>query len=151
MKIDPGFRALGQERARSDGGGRTAAPKAFADVMQRHQQERTQEELQQKLQQKLQDIELQGQRLARSMTVRELKLYRQMVKQFLELTVRRGIGLKDVQAMDRRGRLKRHKLLDEIDEALVAMADELLEKEQGRIELLQRVGDIRGLLINLLF
>ncbi|AJY74904.1 YaaR family protein [Paenibacillus beijingensis] len=147
MKIDPGFRTIGQERTRSDGSGRPAAPKAFADVMHQHDQERTHEELQQKLQ----DIQLQGERLTRSMTVRELKLYRHMVKQFLELTVRRGIGLKEVQAMDRRGRIKRHKLLDEIDEALVSMADELLDSEHGRIELLQRVGDIRGLLINLLF
>ena len=74
-----------------------------------------------------------------------------MVKQFLELTVRRGIGIKDVRSMDRRGRIKRHKLLDEIDEGLLSMADELLQSEEGRLELLQRIGDIRGMLINLLF
>ena len=147
MKIDPGWRPLGQDRAQSSNAGRMVQPKAFADVMQHQDQNRTREELQQKLQ----DINQQGERLARSMTMRELKAYKSMVKQFLELTVRRGIGIKDVRSMDRRGRIKRHKLLDEIDEGLLAMADELLQSEEGRLELLQRVGDIRGLLINLLF
>lgn len=106
---------------------------------------------QEQLQQKLTEIHNQGERLARTMTVRELKMYRQMVKRFLEDTVKRGIGLKELRGFDRRGRTKRYKLLDEIDSALVSMAEELLESEQGRIELLGRIGEIRGLLINLLF
>ncbi|MEC0330262.1 DUF327 family protein, partial [Paenibacillus macerans] len=44
-----------------------------------------------------------------------------------------------------------YKLLDEVDAALLAMADELLETEQGKIELLQKIGEIRGMLINLCF
>ena len=31
------------------------------------------------------------------------------------------------------------------------MADDLLEHEQGRIEILQKIGEIRGMLINLFF
>lgn len=147
MKIDPSYRTLGQERTRGDGAGKPLQQKAFSDVMQQQSQLRTQEELQQKLL----EIQRQGDRFSQSMTMRELKLYRNMVKQFLELTVRRGIGIKDVRSMDRRGRMKRHKLLDEIDESLVLMGEELLETEQGRIELLQRMGDIRGMLLNLLF
>jgi uncharacterized protein YaaR (DUF327 family) len=147
MKIDPGWRPLGQDRARDNAAGRPVQSKSFADAMRYQDQSRSREELEQKLQ----DIQLQGERLARSMTMRELKAYKAMVKQFLELTVRRGIGIKDVRSMDRRGRIKRHKLLDEIDESLLVMADELLLSEQGRMEMLQRVGDIRGLLINMLF
>ncbi len=109
--------------------------------------DRTQEQLQQKLQ----DIHRQGDRLAKIMTVRELKLYRQMIKQFLEDTIRRGVVLKEVKGFDRRGRIKRYKLLDEIDETLVSMAEDLLDSEQGRIDLLNKIGEIRGLLINLLF
>ncbi len=103
------------------------------------------------MQQKLQDIQKQGDRLAKLMTVRELKLYRQMVKQFLEDTIRRGVGLKEVRGFDRRGRVKRYKLLDEVDETLVSMAEELLDSEQGRIDLLNKIGEIRGILINLFF
>lgn len=99
----------------------------------------------------LQDIHRQGDRLAKKMTVRELMLYRQMVKQFLEDTIRRGVGLKEVRGFDRRGRVKRYKLLDEIDATLVSMAEDLLDTEEGRIELLNKIGEIRGILINLMF
>ncbi|SDX85435.1 YaaR family protein [Paenibacillus sp. CF384] len=147
MKINPGWRPLGQDRARPDLGSKPIAPKNFADVMNFQDEQRTIEQLQEKLQ----NIHNQGERLARSMTVRELRLYRQMVKQFLEDTVRRGIGMKETRGFDRRGRTKRYKLLEEIDSSLVLMGEELLESEEGRLELLQKVGDIRGILINLFF
>jgi len=115
--------------------------------MQKQQEERTQEELKRKLE----DIRLQGERLSRSMTVRELILYRQMVKDFLEDTLKRGIGLKETRGWDRRGRGKRYKLLEEVDAMLVSMGEELLQSEEGRIELLRKVGEIRGMLINLAF
>jgi hypothetical protein len=115
--------------------------------MQKHDEQRTQEELQRKLE----EIRMQGERLTRSMTLRELVLYRQMVKSFLEDTLRRGIGLKVTQGWDRRGRGKRYKILEEVDALLVSMGEELLQTEEGRLELLRKVGEIRGLLINLAF
>lgn len=99
----------------------------------------------------IKDIQLQGDRLSKSMTVRELSIYRNLIKRFLEETARRGVMLKDTKGWDRRGRGKRYKLLEEVDAALLNMADDLLDSEQGRIDLLGRVGEIRGLLINLSF
>lgn len=128
----------------------TARPtqaQSFGDMMQQQEEQRTHEELQRKLE----DIRMQGERLTRSMTVRELVLYRQMVKAFLEDTVRRGIALKETKGWDRRGRGKRYKLLEEVDAMLVAMGEELLQSEEGRIDLLHKVGEIRGILINIVF
>jgi uncharacterized protein YaaR (DUF327 family) len=147
MKINPGWRPLGQDRTRSDLGSRPIQPKNFTDIMQHQDEQRTMEQLQRQLQ----DIHNQGERLARSMTVRELQLYRRMVKQFLEDTVGRGVGMKETRGFDRRGRTKRYKLLDEVDSALILIGEELLESEEGRLELLQKIGDIRGMLINLFF
>jgi uncharacterized protein len=147
MKINPGWRPLGADRSRPDSGARPVVMKSFSDVMNVQDEQRTIEQLQEKLQ----DIHNQGERLSRSMTVRELKLYRQMVKLFLEDTVRRGVGMKETRGFDRRGRTKRYKLLDEIDSSLFSMGEELLESEEGRLKLLQSVGDIRGMLINLFF
>lgn len=147
LKIDPGYRPLKSGLGVSDSPAKPVQSKSFADVMQQHGQQATQEELNRRFK----EIQMQGDRLARSMTVRELKAYRMMVKRFLEDTVRRGVGLKESRGWDRRGRGKRYKLLDEVDAALLAMADELLETEQGKIELLQKIGEIRGMLINLCF
>lgn len=148
MKINPGWRPFGKQLKIAEN---TTSPqlqqKSFSDMMQHHEEKATQEQLQKMLQQ----IHAQADRLAKTMTVRELRLYKQLVKQFLEETARRGVHLKETKGWDRRGRSKRYKILDEIDKELLGMADSMLESEQGRIELLQKIGEIRGLLINFAF
>ncbi|WP_206424241.1 YaaR family protein [Cohnella candidum] len=147
MKIQPGFYPMNKTVQRGETANRPAPSQNFSDMMQQQEENRSHEELQRKLE----DIRLQGDRLTRSMTVRELVLYRQMVKGFLEDTVRRGIGLKETKGWDRRGRGKRYKLLEEVDALLVGMGEELLHSEEGRLDLLHKVGEIRGMLINLVF
>ncbi|WP_256762244.1 YaaR family protein [Cohnella sp. WQ 127256] len=147
MKIQPGMFPLNNTVMRGETTARPTQAQNFGDLMQQQDEQRTHEELQRKLE----DIHVQGERLNRSMTIRELVLYRQMVKAFLEDTVRRGIALKETKGWDRRGRGKRFKLLEEVDAMLVGMGEELLKSEEGRIDLLQKVGEIRGLLINIVF
>jgi len=147
MRVDQGFRPIGQNLTANDGVAKPIQSNSFSELLMQKNRQHSVEDLQLKLQ----GIQAQGERLAKHMTVRELKLYRQMVKQFLEDTLKRGIGLKEVRGFDRRGRIKRYKLLEEVDEKLVLMAEELLETEEGRIELLHNLGEIRGILINLLF
>lgn len=147
MKIQPGFYPMNKTVQRGETANRPAPSQNFSDMMQQQEENRSHEELQRKLE----DIRLQGDRLTRSMTVRELVLYRQMVKGFLEDTVRRGIGLRETKGWDRRGRGKRYKLLEEVDALLVGMGEELLQSEEGRLDLLHKVGEIRGMLINLVF
>jgi uncharacterized protein YaaR (DUF327 family) len=147
MKIQPGFYPVNKTLQLGETASRPTQAQNFGDFMQQNEEQRTHEELQRKLE----DIRLQGDRLTRSMTIRELVLYRQMVKGFLEDTVRRGIALKETKGWDRRGRGKRYKLLEEVDAMLVSMGEELLQSEEGRIDLLHKVGEIRGILINLVF
>lgn len=147
MKINPGFRPMGPDLRVGDHVAKPVTTKSFADMMQQQDRDASNEQLQQRLR----DIHQQGDRLARSMTIRELHLYKTMVKRFLEDTVRRGVGIKDTRGWDRRGRSRRYRLVEEIDEVLLALADELLQTEQGKIDLLNKVGEIRGMLINLTF
>ncbi|MEK4848921.1 YaaR family protein [Paenibacillus sp. FSL H7-0756] len=147
MKINPGYRPLKSEMLTTEAERRPVQQKNFNDVFQQQSQQKTIDELNRQIK----DIQLQGDRLSKSMTVRELAIYRNLIKRFLEETARRGVILKDTKGWDRRGRGKRYKLLEEVDAALLNMADDLLDSEQGRIDLLGRVGEIRGLLINLSF
>lgn len=148
MKINPGWRPFGKIIQHGDSSNQTPIPpKSFSDTLH-HQDEKANLE---QLNRMLKQIQVQGERLAKSMTVRELRLYKNMVKQFLEETVRRGVSIKDTKGWDRRGRGKRYKLLDEMDRYLLDMADDMLETEQGKIDLLVKMGEIRGLLINLFF
>ncbi|SDE52979.1 hypothetical protein SAMN02799630_05686 [Paenibacillus sp. UNCCL117] len=148
MKINPGWRPIGNELIRSENSSsQQLQQKSFHDMMQHQDQRATREQLQRMLDQ----IDQQGQRLAKSMTVRELRQYKLMIKSFLEETARRGVQLRETRGWDRRGRSKRYKLLEELDAELLGLADGLLESEQGRIDLLQKIGEIRGMLINLFF
>jgi uncharacterized protein YaaR (DUF327 family) len=147
MRVDQSYRPLGQSHAASGTVAKPTVSTAFSDILTSKDRANTVDELQQKIK----SIQEQGDRLARHMTVRELKLYRQMIKKFLEDTLRRGVGLKEVRGFDRRGRVKRYKLLEEVDSKLVLLAEQLLETEEGRIELLHTLGEIRGILINLAF
>lgn len=148
MKIDPNWRLFRKEIKLSD---QTTTPqmeqKNFSDTMQQQEERASQEQMKRKLQQ----IQIQGERLVKSMTLRELRNYKLMVRQFLEESVREGVGIKETKGWDRRGRGKRYKLLEEIDKQLLDMTDELLVKEQGRIELLNKMGEIKGMLLNLLY
>jgi uncharacterized protein YaaR (DUF327 family) len=147
MKINPGWRPFGQMKLPDNASSPQLQHKSFSDMMSQQEEKATTEQLQKMLQQ----ITLQAERLSKSMTVRELRQYKLMVKQFLDETVRRGVLLKETRGWDRRGRTKRYKILDEIDKELLGMADEMLESEQGRIDILHKIGEIRGMLINLSF
>ncbi|WP_322908042.1 YaaR family protein [Paenibacillus campi] len=147
MKINPGYPPLKSNSVLSETPTKTVQQKNFSDVLQNHGTHATNDEIQRQFK----AIQLQGDRLAKSMTLRELKAYQMLVKRFLEDTVRRGVKLKDTQSFDRRGRSRKYKLLDEVDSTLLSMAEELLSSEEGRIELLQRMGEIRGMLVNLLY
>ncbi|MVP02157.1 MULTISPECIES: YaaR family protein [Paenibacillus] len=148
MKINPGWHPIGKNVKVTDSAPPLQSPpKDFSAFMLKQDEKVTMEQLNRLLQQ----IGLQGDRLSRSMTLRELRQYKLLIKQFLEETARQGVTLRDTRGWDRRGRTKRYKLLEEADSTLLAMADELLETEQGRLEILQRIGEIRGMLIHLLF
>jgi len=148
MKINPGMRTFGREPLRNDSvGNASASSKPFSGFLRDEREALTQEELEKRMAR----IAQQGERLARSMTVRDLREYKLMIQRFLEDTVRKGVGLKETRSWDRRGRTRRYQLLAEIDQKLLMMADELLESEKGRMELLASIGEVRGLLIHLLF
>ncbi len=148
MKINSGWRPLNKELKVPDHlTTNLVQQKTFSEMMQQNEGKPAVTELNRMLEQ----IQLQGERLSKSMTVRELRQYKLLIKKFLEETARRGVQLRDTKGWDRRGRSKRYKLLEEIDENLLTMADDLLEHEQGRIDILQKIGEIRGMLINLLF
>lgn len=148
MKINSGFQSLQKNIPLTDPvTSQGIQNKSFSDVMQQNSDRNQREQITYILQQ----IQNQAERLSKSMTIRELRRYKLLVKQFLEETVRKGVGLKNTRGWDRRGRTRKYKLIEEIDSHLLEMTDDLLIKERGRVDILNRVGEIRGLLINLTF
>lgn len=95
------------------------------------------------------DITTAGDRVARSRNLRELARFKMLVKRFLQETVEHGMDLKQSHTWNRFGEGRRLKIIDTIDHHLVELAQDILDEEKEAIDLLARIGEIKGLLINL--
>ena len=102
------------------------------------------------IQQLLSDIEKAGERLEKSKNFRDLAKYKSLIKRFVKETVDYGLNLSHSTTWDGYGQTRTLRIIKEIDEKLVQMTEELLEKEKENIHLLGLMGEIKGLLINLL-
>ncbi|ATP38593.1 hypothetical protein CSE16_00195 [Solibacillus sp. R5-41] len=95
------------------------------------------------------DISAAGNRVARSRNLRELARFKMLVKRFLQEAVDYGLEMKQSHTWNRFGEGRRLKIVETIDERLVELAEDILNEEKESIELLAKIGEIKGLLINL--
>ncbi|MGE7907857.1 YaaR family protein [Peribacillus sp. NPDC094092] len=95
------------------------------------------------------DIEGAGQRLVRSRTFRELAKYKALVKRFVKEAVEYGLELKQSTSWNEYGQSRPLKTVETIDVRLVELSEEILNKERSSLEILEMIGEIKGLLINL--
>ncbi|RKJ66871.1 DUF327 family protein [Butyricicoccus sp. 1XD8-22] len=95
------------------------------------------------------DISSAGDRVARSRSLRELARFKMLVKRFLQEAVNYGLEMKQSHTWNRFGEGRRLKIVETIDEKLVELAEDLLNEEKEAIDLLDKIGEIKGLLINL--
>lgn len=106
-------------------------------------------QLQAKVESLMMDITTQGERIARHMDIRDLKRYRGLVKEFLNEVVYRSHKFSRENFLDRRGRHRVYGIIRKIDENLDALAEELLADEQDHLSILNRIGEIQGLLLDI--
>ncbi|MFJ7748079.1 YaaR family protein [Peribacillus sp. NPDC097295] len=95
------------------------------------------------------DIEGAGQRLVRSRTFRELAKYKALVKRFVREAVEYGLELKQSTSWNQYGQSRPLKTVETIDAKLIELSEEILNKEKSSLEILEMIGEIKGLLINL--
>ncbi|CAH0214291.1 YaaR family protein [Peribacillus simplex] len=95
------------------------------------------------------DIEGAGQRLVRSRTFRELAKYKALVKRFVKEAVEYGLELKQSTSWNEYGQSRPLKTVETIDVRLVELSEVILNKEKSSLEILEMIGEIKGLLINL--
>lgn len=95
------------------------------------------------------DISSTGDRLARTRSLRELARFKMLVKRFLQEAVNYGFETKQSHTWNRFGEGRRLKIVQTIDRHLVELTEDLLNEEKETIDLLDKIGEIKGLLINL--
>ena len=107
-------------------------------------------ELQEKLTNLLNDITTQGKLLSEHMDIRDMKRYRGLVKDFLNEVVNRSHKFSRENFLDRRGRHRVYGMIKLVDEHMDELATALVQDEKDHIDILNRVDEIRGLLLNII-
>ncbi|MCK9217708.1 MAG: YaaR family protein [Firmicutes bacterium] len=97
----------------------------------------------------IEDIEDQGKVLAQSLTVEDLRDYKNKVKEFIDEAVKHGLKIQQSRGFNRGGRIRMYKIIKKVDEKLLELADAVISKEQKGLKVLDLVGEIRGLLLDL--
>lgn len=95
------------------------------------------------------DINKKGKELAEKRDVEILLAYKSMVRGFIEEAVNHGLKVVDRRGFGRAGRSKIMRLVSNIDEKLINLTEEMIQREQSSLKLLTKIGEIQGLLLNL--
>jgi len=109
----------------------------------------TDAQLQAKVDALMTDITVQGERIAQHMDIRDLKRYRGLIKDFLNEVVYRSHKFSRENFLDRKGRHRVYGIIRKIDENLDALAEELVSDEKDHLAILSRIGEIKGLLLDI--
>lgn len=106
-------------------------------------------ELQTRLQGLMEEITMQGERLYKRRDVRDMKCYRGLIKEFLNEIVTRSHSFSRENFLDKRGRHRVYGIIRLVDENLDELAKELVKDEKDNLAILSKIGEIKGLLLDI--
>lgn len=106
-------------------------------------------DLQARLNGLMEEITMQGERLSKKRDIRDMKKYRGLIKEFLNEIVNRSHQFSRENFLDRRGRHRVYGIIRLMDEKLDELAQELVKDEKDNLAILAKIGEIRGLLLDI--
>lgn len=107
------------------------------------------QDLQNALANMMEEITRQGDKLAKHRDIKDMKRYRGLIKDFLNEVVNRSHAFSRENFLDRKGRHRVYGIIRLIDENLDQLAQELVKDEQDNLAILSKIGEIRGLLLDI--
>ncbi len=109
-----------------------------------------QDELRDKLEGMIKDISELGDKIAKHMDVKDMRAYREKIKTFMNEAVSNSHSFSRENFLDSRGRHRVYGIIRLVDEKLDGLTKELLSSEKTHMSILDRVDEIRGLLLDLI-
>ena len=91
----------------------------------------------------------QGKRITRYRSLKDLAVYKRLVKKFIKEAVDHGVELKHFHGSMVTGDTRKLVIVEEIDEKLMELTEAVMDQEKGSVDLVAMIGEIKGLLINL--
>lgn len=106
-------------------------------------------ELQTKLSSLMEAITVEGEKLYKRRDVKDMRHYRGLIKEFLNEVVTHSHAFSRENYLDRRGRHRVYGIIRLVDENLDQLAQELMKDEKDNLAILNKIGEIRGLLLDI--
>lgn len=107
------------------------------------------QELQARLSLLMEEITQQGNKITKRMDIRDMKKYRALVKEFMNEVISRSHEFSRENFLDRKGRHRVYGIIKLVDRNLDELAAELMKEEKDHIAILNKIGEIRGLLLDI--
>lgn len=95
------------------------------------------------------EITEQGERIGKRKDIKDMRRYRSLIKDFMNEIVSRSHSFSRENFLDRKGRHRVYGIIRLVDENLDDLAKELLKDEKDNIAILQKIGDIKGLILDI--
>lgn len=108
-----------------------------------------QKEIKERLDRLFNIIDEQGEKLKKSLDKNDLIEYKKRVKEFLRTLHREFTRAKQSFSWDSRGNMRTYTIVEKIDRNLEVLQELFLEEQADALEVLKRVDEIRGLLLDL--
>ena len=103
-----------------------------------------------KLKNLLERIDIQSQKLSERMDIGELKRYRSLVSEFLDIALRNSSQFHKEHTLDSKGRHRIFAIVKNIDTELESLTREVLRQQKDNLNVLAKLDDIRGMLLDIL-
>ena len=98
----------------------------------------------------LERIDIQAEKLSERLDIAELKRYRSLVTEFIDISVRHSSEYQREHTLDGRGRHRIFGIIKKIDVELETLTREVLKSQKDYIGVLAKLEDIRGLLVDII-
>lgn len=97
----------------------------------------------------LKQIDKQAERLSKNIDIGELIAYKRLVSQFMREALESMVKFSKNSFLDRRGRHKIYAIIKKVDKELEKLTEDVLKKEKDNLNILKRLDDIRGLILDI--
>lgn len=95
------------------------------------------------------NITEQGEKVAKTRDMREVMRYKTLISEFMHEVTSETHSFEKQNFLDKRGRHRMYGIVKKVNGALEELTQDVLNKEKDNIHILQKVEDIRGMLIDL--
>ncbi len=116
----------------------------FGDIMKKNEES----DVETRMRKLMADIENQGDKLGKSMDIKELKAYKKLISEFLDEMVQNSLKFSKFSQFDRRGRHKVFAVVKNVNSKLEELSREFMKEEKDNISILDKIGTIKGMLLD---